>query len=350
LLSHKIVIEGDPMSPNVSMVNQGMSVMEQYTGVVPGHRRAHARGHGFSGYFESTPEVAELTMAEHLQGGRVPVIVRLSNAAGSPYAPDLNSPRRGATLGLAIAFELASGARTTWGAPNISSFPARTAQEFITLTTALRRGKSTHQPNLFRLLAFAIRNWYAIPGLKSILSHPPVRSFAATQFNGLHAYYLVRANGTRQAFRYHWVPTIEGQRNVTRADAELWPPQYLIEEFKQRLKASPVRWDLVFDLAKDGDPTNDQTARWPASRPKLKAGVLTLTEEHPDQDAVDRMVFDPTNLPPGIECSDDPVLAYRSLIYQESHARRTSEPRPVTDLLSDACPLGRGTPAVSRDR
>jgi catalase len=337
------------MSSDVTMVDQGMFVMERYTGVVPGHRRAHARGHGFSGYFEATPEVAELTMAEHLQGGRVPTIVRLSNAAGSPYAPDLNSPRRGATLGLAVAFELASGAHTTWGAPNISSFPARTAQEFVTLTTALRRNKITHQPNLFRLLAFAIRNWYAIPGLKSILSHPPVRSFAAVQFNGLHAYYLVQADGTRQAFRYHWIPSVEGQRNVTGTDAELWPPQYLLEEFKQRLRTGPVRWDLVFDLAEDGDPTDDQTIRWPASRPKLKAGVLTLIEEHPDQDAVERMVFNPTNVPPGIECSEDPLLAYRSLIYDESHARRTSENKPVTNLLDDACPFSRRTHAVTGD-
>jgi catalase len=339
-LTSEIVIEGDPMSSGFSMVNQGMSAMERYTGVVPGYRRAHARGHGFSGYFEATPEVADLTTAEHLQGGQVPTIVRLSNAAGSPYAPDLSSPRRGATLGLAIAFELTSGARTTWGAPNISAFPARTAEEFVTLTTSLRRSKLTNKPNPFRLLAYAIRNRHTIPGLKSILGHPPVRSFAATQFNGLHAYYLVRANGTRQAFRYHWVPTIQGQRNVTSEDAALWPPQYLIEEMKQRLKRSPVQWDLVFDLAEGNDPTDDQTAPWPASRPKLKAGVLTLTEEYPDQEAIERMVFDPTNVAPGIECSDDPLLAYRSLVYRESHARRTSETMPVTDLLNDACPLG----------
>ncbi|MGH3767629.1 MAG: catalase [Pseudonocardiaceae bacterium] len=332
------------MSSTVAMVKQGMHVMEQYTGVVPGYRRAHAHGHGFTGYFEATPELAELTTAEHLQGGRIPTIVRLSNAAGNPYAPDLTSPRRGATLGLAIAFELASGARTTWGAPNISSFPARTALEFITLTTATRRSRLTHRPSLFRLLAFALRHRHLIPGLKSILSHPPVRSFSATQFNGLHAYYLVGANGTRQAFRYHWVPSAQGKRNVTKTDAALWPPQYLIEEMKQRLHRSPVQWDLVFDLAAAGDPTDDQTTPWPASRPKLKAGVLTLTGEHADQEAIERMVFDPTNVPPGIECSDDPILAYRSLIYQESHARRTSETRPVTDLLSDACPLGGSSP------
>jgi catalase len=329
------------------VVNQGLSAMERYTGVVPGYRRAHSRGHGFSGYFQATPRAARLSTAEHLQGERVPAIVRLSNAAGSPYEPDLSSPRRGVTLGLAIAFQLASGAQATWAAANISSYAARTGQEFLPFITAVRPGMFTHQPNPFRLLAYLIRHRYAIPGLITVFTHPPVRSFAATQFNGLHAYYLVAANGARQAFRYHWVPTIQGQRYVTKSNAALWPPQYLAEEMRQRLTKGPVQWDLVFDLAEAGDPTHDQTLRWPASCPTIKAGVLTITEEHSDQDVVERMIFDPTNTPPGIECSDDPILTYRSQVYRESHARRTRETRPFTDLLNDACPLGHDPPPVS---
>ncbi|HET9254958.1 MAG TPA: catalase, partial [Pseudonocardiaceae bacterium] len=224
---------------------------------------------------------------------------------------------------------------------------ARTGPEFLPLITALRPSVLTHQPNPCRLLAYLIGHRYAIPGLITVFTHPPVRSFAATRFNGLHAYYLVDANGTRQAFRYHWVPTVQGRRIVTKDDAALWPPQYLAEEMRQRLTQGPVRWNLLLDLAGAGDPTHDQTLRWPASRPAIKAGVLTITGEHPDQDAVERMVFDPAAVPPGIECSDDPVLAYRSQVYRESHARRTRETRPVTDLLHDACPLGHDKPPAS---
>ena len=32
-----------------------------------------------------------MTVAEHLQGDRIAVVVRLSNGAGSPYAADLQS-------------------------------------------------------------------------------------------------------------------------------------------------------------------------------------------------------------------------------------------------------------------
>ena len=52
-------------------VAAAMAAMEKYTGAVPGYRRAHAHGHGFVGHFESTAAVAELTVAEHLQGDRV---------------------------------------------------------------------------------------------------------------------------------------------------------------------------------------------------------------------------------------------------------------------------------------
>ena len=308
-------------------VAAAMSAMEKYTGVVPGYRRAHSRGHGFVGHFEASGAVAALTMAEHMQGDRVAVVVRLSNGAGSPYAADLQSARRGATLGLAVEFALPSGGRATWGAPNLTAFPASTPEEFVAVTTAQRRN-SRGRRNPLRLLAFVVRHWRTVPGLKSLLGHPPIRSFAAADFHGLHAYYLVDAQGRRQAFRYHWVSTMADDRTVTEQEAALWPPQFLVEEMRQRVARGPVRWELMFELAEDGDPTHDQLLAWPASRARIHAGTLTVTEEHPDQDVIEGMVFDPTNVPAGIECSDDPLLAFRSAVYSASYAARTRETRP----------------------
>jgi hypothetical protein len=103
----------------------------------------------------------------------------------------------------------------------------------------------------------------------------------------------------------------------------------LVEEMRQRVARGPVRWELTFDLAQEGDPTDDQLRAWPASRTRIHAGTLTLTGEHPDQDVVDGMVFDPTNVPTGIACSDDPLLAFRSAVYSASHAARTREAKPL---------------------
>jgi catalase len=315
-----------------TVVAAAMSAMERYTGAVPGYRRAHARGHGFVGSFQATAAVAALTVAEHLQGGRIAVVVRLSNGAGSPYAADLTSPRRGGTLGLGIEFALPSGGRTTWGAPNLTAFPASTPEEFVEVTAA-QRLNARGRRNLLRLLAFAVRHPRSLAGLKSLISHPPIRSFAAADFNGLHAYHLIDADGRRRAFRYRWISTMTDERNLTDEEAALWPPQYLVEEMRQRVTRGPVSWELHFQLGQDGDPTHDQAIAWPASRPSIHAGTLTLTAEHPDQDLVEGMVFDPTNVPAGIECSDDPLLAFRSAVYGASHAARTGETKPVSNLV-----------------
>ncbi len=318
--------QGDPA------VAAAMAAMEKYTGVVPGHRRAHARGHGFVGHFEATAPVVALTVAEHLQGDRVDVVVRLSNGAGSPYAPDLQSARHGATLGLGIAFALPSGGHATWAAANLTAFPAGTPQEFIAVTTAQRRNARGHR-NLLALLAFAVRHPRTVPGLMALVRHPPVRSFAAADFHGLHAYHLVDGRGGRQAFRYHWTSTMTDGRTVRAGEAARRPPQFLVEEMRRRVARGPVRWELIFELAQAGDPTDNQLRAWPASRARIHAGMLTLTGEHPDQEAVDGIVFDPTNVPAGIECSDDPLLAFRSAVYGASHAARTRETKPPSDLV-----------------
>ena len=315
-----------------AVVAAAMSAMEKYTGAVPGYRRAHARGHGFVGYFEATEAVAGLTVAEHLQGDRVTVVVRLSNGAGSPYAADLQSARHGATLGLGVEFALPSGGRATWAAPNMTAFPAGTPEEFVAVTAA-QRPNARGRRNPLRLLWFVVRHRRTVPGLRALIGHPPIRSFAAADFHGLHAYYLVDAQGRRQAFRYHWMSTMVDARTVTGKEAALWPPQFLVEEMRQRVARGPVRWELMFELAQDGDPTHDQLLAWPASRTRIHAGTLTLTEEHPDQDVIEGMVFDPTNVPAGIECSDDPLLAFRSAVYSASHAARTHETKPISDLV-----------------
>jgi catalase len=172
------------------------------------------------------------------------------------------------------------------------------------------------------VLWFVIRHLHTLPGLIALIRHPPIGSFAAADFYGLSAYYLVDGEGRRQAFRYHWKGTTTDARTVTEDERA---PQFLVEEMRQRVARGPVSWELIFQLAADGDPTHDQLRRWPKSRPTIHAGTLTLTAEHPDQDVVEGMVFDPTKVPAGIECSDDPLLTFRSAVYGASHAARSNE-------------------------
>jgi catalase len=303
-------------------VERTLGLMEANIGYVPGFRRAHGRGVGLRGHFTASPQVAALTTAEHLQGDEIAVTARLSNGDGKPYATDRN-----AVLGLAVRFALPSGETAEWAALNIKDFPARVPDDFAGLAGAQKRSKKG-KPNPLRLGLFVATHRQTLPGLLAILKAPTSQSFARASFNGLHAYFLVDADGTRRAFRYRWVAQLPAA-GLTPEEERFLPPQYLISELKLRLEQTPVAWDLVLQMAEPGDTTDDMTKHWPQNRPQLTAGRLVLDRVHEDQGLVDRSMFDPTKQPPGIALSDDPVLHFRSESYIESQKRRLAESKPA---------------------
>jgi len=309
-------------------VQKVLGAMEQHMNNVSGYKRGHARGVAFHGTFQATPQVAELTTAEHLRGEPVACVVRVSNGGSSPYLPDREGPKRGNTLGLAVRIELASGDHTNWTALNTPAFPPRTPDDFAAMVSAQRAELPGGLPNPLRLLAFLAPRPYAVAGIKAAATLPPPKSFATARFNGFHAYYLVRADGHRQAFRFRWMP-LAGIEAMDPNDHVDLPPQYLVSEIKQRVARAPVAWKLVFQLAEPGDPTDDLTRLWPEDRELVEAGQLVIDRPHEDPALVDSYVFDPTRVPPGIALSDDPLLHFRSEAYAESHRRRTHERRPA---------------------
>jgi catalase len=295
---------------------------------VPGFRRGHARGIAFRGRFTATPAAAARTIAEHMQGTPVETVVRLSNGAASPYLADRQNAKTGKPLGLAVRFELPSGGASTWTALSLSAFPPRIPDDFLAMVEAQRAALPGGTPNPLRIAAFIARRPHAFAGIKDAATLKPTKSWATTRFNGMHAYWLVDAEGARQAFRFRWMP-LAGSVPFDPADDAALPPQYLVDEMCERIERGPVAWDLVFQLADRDDPTADMTKLWPENRRLVTAGRLTIDRLHEDQAAVDDFVFDPMSVPPGIEPSDDPILHFRSEAYAESHRRRATEDKPA---------------------
>ena len=311
--------------------------MEANTGFVPGFRRVHARGVAFRGMFTATDEVAALTTAEHLQGDPIAVVVRLSNGSHNPYAADTKSATKGTALGLAVRFALPSGEVAEWAALGPNGFPAAKPDDFIALAGA-QKPRRNGKPHVPRLLKFIVTHRWCVPGIKAVKRATTTESFATTRFNGLHAYFLVDAQGSRRAFRYRWIP-VAGEHRLTPEQYKIMPPQYVISELKLRVEQAPVAWDLMFQMADPDDPTDDMTKHWPESRPQIKAGRLHIDRLHEDQELIDRSMFDPAKQPPGIALSDDPVLHFRSELYvggpapppRRDEARRSSPSSgPVT--------------------
>jgi catalase len=101
------------------------------------------------------------------------------------------------------------------------------------------------------------------------------------------------------------------------------PPNFLMDEIKDRLGKGPVEFRLIVQLAATGDVTDDATKVWPGDRPTIELGTISLTSVDPKSDDVQReLAFDPTNLIEGIELSDDPMLPMRSAVYALSAKRR----------------------------
>jgi catalase len=307
-----------------------LAVIESVTKAPPGYRRGHARGLVLRGRFTASPAASQFTFAEHFQGESIPCLVRFSNASGHPCAPDMQSATAGRVLGMALRFDLPSGAHATWAGINLRAFPARTPEEFIALTQAQAPGKKG-KPNFLKLVWHVLSHLHILAGVKAAKGLKPSRSFAAETYHGLHTYFFVSAGGERKPFRYRWVPkgkAFASEGSTLNADeASHQKPLYLLDEVRRRILQSPLEFELIAQWPEAEDDLNAANQPWPDTRLTLKLGELRIEAVHEDQKAVEGVVFDPTGVVPGLELSDDPILRFRAQIYGLSYERRMHETR-----------------------
>jgi catalase len=285
-------------------------------GAHPGFRALHAKGTVTAGTFTPTAEAARWSRAAHLSGPEVPVTVRFSNGSGDPRHPDWAPDPRG----LAVKFYLPDGSRTDIVAVSSPRFPTRTPEGFIELVEAQAAGPAAawklplflrHHPEAIRVLPLVA------PTLL------PPASYATIPYYGLHAFRWQDAEGGERFVRYTLRPAAAVAR-LKPWDARRLGGDYLQEELTRRLAAGPILFSLEVQIAGPGDPTDDPSAGWPKGRRRVTVGALRVTgldteREHGD----DVLVFDPSRVTDGIECSDDPVLRFRPAAYSESIKRRT---------------------------
>jgi catalase len=284
----------------------------------PHARLFHAKGIVCTGTFEPTPAAARLSSAAHFRGGPVSVVARFSNGTGVPDIPDADpnsSPK-----GFAIRFKPADSPATDIVANGKNGFVAGTPADFVGFFRALAATPpdAPHPTPLETFLA-------AHPATLAWVSNPaPIpASFATQAYFGNDTFIFVSPTGLRQATRYRIEP-VAGVHTLPAATAAAQPRDFLFNELKKRLAATPVEFRLKVQLAALGDPTNDATKVWPDDRPTVDLGLIRLTAVDPDSaESEKRLMFDPTHLIDGIELSDDPLPAFRAQAYSISIAHRT---------------------------
>ena len=261
---------------------QAIDVANSVFGRHPGYRALHAKGTLCAGAFTPTAHAHELTRAAHMEGPEVPMTVRFSNGSGDPDHPDWAPDPRG----LAIKLYLPDGSRTDIVGVSSPRFVTRTPEGFIELVEARGAGAAA----AWKLPLFTVRHPEAVPVLPVVaptLMAPA--SYATIPHYGLHAFRWIDSGGGERYVRYTLRPAASAPRQI----------------------AAP------------GDRVEDPSSAWPRKRRRVTVGTLKIDRlEHDREQGGDILVFDPSRVTAGIECSGDPVLRLRPHAYSDSVKRR----------------------------
>jgi catalase len=287
-------------------------------GVHPGFRPAHAKGILLTGVFTPAAEAASLTRAPHIQRNSTPVTVRFSNFAGIPTVAD-NDPQGASPRGFAVRFHIAEHVHTDVVAHSVDAFPVRTAEELLEFLDALvATDPAGPHPN-------AVEQFLgAHPAALTFVQLPkPIpTSFARESFFAVSAFKFTSGHGASRYGRYRILP-VAGNEYLGEAEAAARSPDFLFDEIKGRVPKEPVRFQIVVQLAADGDIVDDATIRWPEDRPRLVLGEISLTTIAADNAKEQQhIIFDPIPRVDGIEASADPLFEPRANVYLMSGRRR----------------------------
>ena len=291
-------------------------------------RVVHARGAGAFGYFECTEVLSEYTSAGFLgkRGKKTPVLVRFSTVAGSRGSADTARDVRG----FATKFYTDEGNFDLVG-NNIPVFfihdamkpdreipqaqtPHDTFWDFVSLMP-----ESTH-------MLFWIMSDRAIP-----------RSYRMMEGFGVHTFRLVDAEGRGNFVKFHWKPKL-GAHSV------LWEESLSLAgqdpDFHRRDLYDAIEngffpeWELGVQLVPEEDEFRypfdllDPTKIIPEELvPVRRIGRLILNRI-PDNffSEIEQAAFNPGNLVPGIDVTNDPLLQGRLFSYTDTQLIRLGGP------------------------
>ncbi|PYI00032.1 heme-dependent catalase [Aspergillus ellipticus CBS 707.79] len=278
----------------------------------PGKRPAHAKGLLLSGTFTPTPLASHLSSAPHFQNPSTPILARFSSSTGLPNLPDTDP--NGNPRGLALRFQLTSTPRRTHTdiiTHSTPLFPAKDGPSALAFFRALASGTlpaylSTHPA----ALAFAQAE------------KPFPVSFAAENYFGVNAFKLVSSEGVERFVRYRMLPAA-GEEYLTKEQVEGRSEGYLFEEVRERVRAGEVVFELVVQVAEEGDVTDDCTVTWPEGREVVSLGTVRLDAVVQDnEEEQKRIIFDPVPRVQGVEASGDPLIEARAGVYLISGRER----------------------------
>lgn len=298
-------------------------------------RIVHARGSAAHGYFELTKSLAKYTRAKILTevGARTEVFTRFSTVAGG--AGSVDTPRD--VRGFAVKLYTKEGNWDLVG-NNIPVFFIQDAIKFPDLIHAVKMEADRGYPQA----ASAHDTFWDFIGLMPESTHMIMwamsdrtipRSLRMMEGFGVNTFRLLNDNDEATFVKFHWRPKLGTQSTcwdeaVKIAGAD---PDYHRRDLFEAIDTGAFpEWEfgvqLLSQAEADALPFDilDATKVIPEELVPIQVVGRMVLDRNPDNffAETEQAAFLPTNMPPGIDVSEDPLLQGRLFSYQDTQLSR----------------------------
>ncbi|GAA0734468.1 catalase [Sphingomonas japonica] len=316
-------------------------------------RIVHARGSGAHGVFEATDDISDLSRAAvFTKGAKTEVFVRFSTVAGG--AGSVDTPRD--VRGFAVKFYTREGNWDLVG-NNIPVFFIQDALKFPDLVHSVKMEADRAYPQagsahdtFWDWASLMPETTHMLMWAMSDRTLP--RSFRMMEGFGVHTFKLVNAQGKASFVKFHWKPRLGLQSTIWDEALKL---QAADNDYQRRDLWEAIdtgdfpQWDLgiqVFDEAfAEAQPYDvlDATKLIPEDDVPVRIiGTLTLNR-NPDNffAETEQVAFLPSNIVPGIDFSNDPLLQGRLFSYLDTQNSRLGTTNfHQIPINAPRCPFG----------
>jgi len=303
-------------------------------------RVVHARGAGAHGYFQAyDTSLEQYTMAKVLTdpARQTPVFVRFSTVAGSRGSADTARDVRG----FAVRFYTSEGNWDIVG-NNIPVFFIQDAIKFPDLIHAVKpephneipQAASAHD-TFYDFISLMPESMHMMMWIHSGRAIP--RAFSMMEGFGVHTFRLINAAGESHYVKFHWKPAL-GVHSLVWDEAQKIAgkdPDFHRRSMFEDIEAGRFpEWELGLQIFTDADADGwdfdilDATKIIPEDLvPVVRVGKLVLNR-NPDNyfTETEQVGFNTTNIVPGIDFSNDPLLQGRNFSYLDTQLSRLGSP------------------------
>lgn len=302
-------------------------------------RIVHARGSAAHGFFEAYAPLTEFTKAAPFkEAGKVtPVFVRFSTVAGERGSKDTARDVRG----FAVKFYTDEGNWDLVG-NNMPVFFIQDAIKFPDLVHAVKPEPHNQMPQA----ASAHDTFWDFVSLMPESTHMLMwqmsdraipRSYATMQGFGVHTFRLVNDAGESSFVKFHWQPKYGTQSLVWDEAVKISgaDPDYHRRDLWERIEAGAFpEWELGMQIFSEEQAENfsfdilDATKLIPEELVPVKIVGRMVLNRNPDNffAETEQVAFCTAHVVPGIDFSNDPLLAGRIHSYIDTQITRLGGP------------------------